>query len=96
MTWTQDCWTSFIVSVCRCSTRHVQIRPVLSKASGRGPGRRGVMHAVDCEEVPAGALMLPLDRALDTAEQPDIRVCSLCGATAELDPVLRGFDHGFE
>ncbi|WP_405475182.1 hypothetical protein [Streptomyces sp. NBC_00009] len=60
MTWPQDCWTSFIVSVCRCSTRHVQIRPVLSEASGRGPGRRGVMHAVDCEEVPAGALMLLL------------------------------------
>ncbi|MFE5029115.1 hypothetical protein ACFRAO_38965 [Streptomyces sp. NPDC056656] len=60
MSRTQDCWTSFIVSVCRCSTRHVQIRPVLSKASGRGPGRRAVMHAVDCEEVPARALMLLL------------------------------------
>lgn len=69
---------------------------VLVKAGGRGPGRGGVVHAVDCEEAPAGAPVLPLGRALDAAEQPGVRLCSLCGAAAELDPVLKGFDHGFE
>ncbi|MGK3110652.1 DUF6233 domain-containing protein [Streptomyces sp. WAC05858] len=68
---------------------------VLARASGRGPGRGGVVHAVDCEEAPAGAPVLPLERALDAAEQPGVRLCSLCGAAAELDPVLKGFDHGF-
>ncbi|MFF5859844.1 DUF6233 domain-containing protein [Streptomyces sp. NPDC012751] len=68
---------------------------VLAKAGGRGPGRGGVVHAVDCEEAPAGAPVLPLDRALDTAEQPGMRLCSLCGAAAELDPVLKGFGEGF-
>lgn len=38
------------------------------------------------------APLLPLERALDVAEQPGIRLCSLCGAAQELDPVLRGFD----
>ncbi|MFD0214666.1 DUF6233 domain-containing protein [Streptomyces hirsutus] len=38
------------------------------------------MHAVDCEEVPAGAPVLPLDRALDTAEQPGVRLCARCAA----------------
>lgn len=38
--------------------------------------------------------MLPLDRALNAAEQPGVRLCSLCGAAAEFDPVLKGFDHG--
>ncbi|CAL9672900.1 DUF6233 domain-containing protein [Streptomyces sp. enrichment culture] len=65
---------------------------VLQKASGRGPGR-AVLHAVDCEEAPQGAPLLPLERALDVAEQPGTRLCSLCGAAQELDPVLRGFDH---
>ncbi|MGF3135562.1 DUF6233 domain-containing protein [Streptomyces albidoflavus] len=68
---------------------------VLAKAGGRGPARGGVVHAVDCEEAPAGAPVLPLTRALDVAEQPGVRLCSLCGAAAELDPVLRGFEHGF-
>jgi hypothetical protein len=54
---------------------------VLVKAGG--PGRGAVVHAVDCEE------------ALDAAEQPGVRLCSLCGAAAELDPVLKGFEHGF-
>jgi hypothetical protein len=40
--------------------------------------------------------VLPLTRALDVAEQPGVRLCSLCGAAAELDPVLKGFDRGFE
>ncbi|MER5295278.1 DUF6233 domain-containing protein [Streptomyces pharetrae] len=51
------------------------------------------MHAVDCEKAPAGGPVLPLDRALEAAEQPGLRLCSLCGAAAE--PVLKGFDHGF-
>jgi hypothetical protein len=68
---------------------------VLAKTGGRGPGRGGVVHAVGCEEAPAGAPVLPLERALDAAEQPGVRLCSLCGAAAELDPVLKGFDHGF-
>ncbi|MFG2858105.1 DUF6233 domain-containing protein [Streptomyces mirabilis] len=67
---------------------------VLQKLDGgRGPGR-GVIHAVDCEEAPDGAPVLSLDKALDVAEHPGTRLCSLCGAAAELDPVLRGFDHG--
>ncbi|MFC9626278.1 DUF6233 domain-containing protein [Streptomyces sp. NPDC056930] len=67
---------------------------VLAKTGGRGPGR-GVVHAVDCEEAPAGAPVLTLDRALDAAQHPGTRLCSLCGAAAELDPVLKGFDQGF-
>ncbi|MFM9681714.1 DUF6233 domain-containing protein [Streptomyces brasiliscabiei] len=67
---------------------------VLQKmGGGRGPGR-GVVHAVDCDEAPAGAPPLTLDQALDAAEHPGVRLCALCGAAAELDPVLRGFDHG--
>ncbi|MFD4413474.1 DUF6233 domain-containing protein [Streptomyces sp. NPDC058476] len=56
---------------------------------------RGVIHAVDCEEAPAGAPKLTLDKALDAAEHPGTRLCSLCSAAAELDPALRGFEHGF-
>ncbi|MER7827010.1 DUF6233 domain-containing protein [Streptomyces sp. NPDC096097] len=67
---------------------------VLAKAGGRGPGR-GTVHAVDCEEAPAGAPVLTLERALDAAQHPGTRLCSLCGAAAELDPVLKGFDRGF-
>lgn len=69
---------------------------VMAKTGGRGPGRGGVVHAVDCDEAPAGAPVLPLERALDVAQQPGVRLCSLCGAAAELDPVLKGFDRGFE
>ncbi|MEU4490064.1 hypothetical protein AB0H94_35200 [Streptomyces purpurascens] len=29
-----------------------------------------------------------LERALDVAEQPGVRLCSLCGAASELEPVL--------
>ncbi|MFG2631295.1 DUF6233 domain-containing protein [Streptomyces sp. NPDC048473] len=67
---------------------------VLAKAGGRGPGR-GVVHAVDCEEAPAGVPVLTLERALDAAQHPGTRLCALCGAAAELDPVLKGFDEGF-
>ncbi|MFI1702590.1 DUF6233 domain-containing protein [Streptomyces bobili] len=61
---------------------------------GRDPGR-GIIHAVDCEEAPDGAPKLILDKALDAAEHPGTRLCSLCSAAAELDPVLRCFEHGF-
>jgi hypothetical protein len=54
------------------------------------------VHAVDCEEAPTRALVLPLDQALDAAEQPGVRLCALCGAAAELDPRLKCFDQGFE
>ncbi|WP_176572738.1 DUF6233 domain-containing protein [Streptomyces sp. PVA_94-07] len=64
---------------------------VLQKASGRRPGP-AVLHAVDCTEAPQGAPQLSLERALDVAERPGTRLCSLCGAAQELDPVLRGFD----
>lgn len=37
--------------------------------------------------------MLELERALDVAEKAGVRLCALCGAPTELDPVLRGFDH---
>lgn len=63
---------------------------VMAKASGRGPGRGGVVHAVDCEEAPAGAPVLTLERALDVAQQPGVRLRSLCGAAAELDPCSAG------
>jgi hypothetical protein len=56
---------------------------------------RGIIHAVDCDEAPAGAPVLTLDKALDAAEHPGTRLCSLCSAAAELDPVLKGFEHGF-
>lgn len=69
---------------------------VLQKmGGGRGSGRE-VVHAVDCDEAPAGAPPLTLDQALDAAEHPGVRLCSLCGAAAELDPVLKGFGHGLD
>ncbi|MFJ9634430.1 DUF6233 domain-containing protein [Streptomyces sp. NPDC101175] len=69
---------------------------VLQKTGdGRGPGR-GIVHAVDCEEAPAGAPALTLNQVLDVAEHPGVRLCSLCGAAAELDPVLNGFGHGLD
>lgn len=66
---------------------------VLQKLSGgHGPGQ-AVLHAPDCDEAPEGAPVLELERALDAAEKAGVRLCALCGAAAELDPVLRGFDH---
>ncbi|MEU6492984.1 DUF6233 domain-containing protein [Streptomyces sp. NPDC046984] len=59
-------------------------------------GGRGVIHAVDCEEAPVEGPVLTLDDVLDAAEHPGTRLCSLCGAAAELEPVLKGFDHGFD
>ncbi|CCK32979.1 hypothetical protein BN159_p108 (plasmid) [Streptomyces davaonensis JCM 4913] len=67
---------------------------VLQKLEGgRGAGR-GIIHAIDCEEAPTRAPLLALDQALDAAEHPGVQLCSLCGAAAELDPVLRGFGQG--
>ncbi|MFC9343583.1 DUF6233 domain-containing protein [Streptomyces sp. NPDC057020] len=39
---------------------------------------------------------LSLDQALDVAGRPGVRLCSLCGAAQELDPVPRGFDAGVQ
>ncbi|MFF7489477.1 DUF6233 domain-containing protein [Streptomyces luteogriseus] len=50
---------------------------------GRGPGRGG-FHAADCEEAPAGAPKLTLGQALDAAEHPGTRLCSLRGAAQVL------------
>ncbi|WP_353938324.1 DUF6233 domain-containing protein [Streptomyces ficellus] len=49
---------------------------------------QGVVHAVDCAEAPQGVASLSLDQALAAAERPGVRLCSLCGAAAELDPIL--------
>ncbi|WP_442813041.1 DUF6233 domain-containing protein [Streptomyces sp. NBC_01343] len=61
----------------------------LGAGEGRrcGPGR-GTVNAVDCAEAPAVAPVLTLEHALDVAQHPETRLCSLCGAAAELDPVL--------
>lgn len=60
-----------------------------SCATAAGPAR-SVLHTPDCEEAPAGAPLLNVDRALDAAEHPGTR---LCGAAQELTPLLHGFDH---
>ena len=57
---------------------------------------RGVLHAPDCNEAPEGAPVLELERALDAAEKAGVRLCSLCGAAQELEPLLSGFDRGFD
>ncbi|WP_332757176.1 DUF6233 domain-containing protein [Streptomyces sp. MT206] len=57
---------------------------------------QGVIHAPDCAEAPSRATPLALDRALDLAERAGVRLCSLCGAAQELDPLLRGFADGFD
>jgi hypothetical protein len=69
---------------------------VLQKlGDGRGPSG-GVLHAPDCDEAPQGALLLDVEHALDVAESPATRLCTLCGCAQELTPILRGFDHGAE
>lgn len=66
---------------------------VLAKAcEGRGPAR-GVLHAPDCEEAPQGAPLLDVEHALNVAENPGTRLCTLCGCAQELTPMLSGFDH---
>ncbi|MGA5606154.1 DUF6233 domain-containing protein [Streptomyces griseoincarnatus] len=65
----------------------------LQKLGGsRGPDR-GVLHAPDCEEAPQGAPLLDVERALDVAEHPGTRLCTLCGTAQVLTPMLSGFDH---
>lgn len=59
---------------------------VLQKlGNGRGPAQ-GVLHARDCEEAPKDAPLLDLDQALDVAENPATRLCTLCGCAQELTP----------
>lgn len=53
-----------------------------------------LLHAPDCDEAPQGAPLLDLDHALDLAENPATRLCTLCGCAQELTPILGGFDHG--
>ncbi|MGW0779084.1 DUF6233 domain-containing protein [Streptomyces sp. NPDC002835] len=69
---------------------------VLQQLGGPRGAARSVVHAVDCAEAPQDASPLSLNQALTAAERPGVRLCSLCGASAELDPVLRGFDAGFD
>ncbi|MFJ8301274.1 DUF6233 domain-containing protein [Streptomyces sp. NPDC094447] len=64
---------------------------VLQKLGDRRGPAQGVIHAVDCDEAPRGAPTLGWEQALATARRPGVRLCTLCGAAAELDPVLRGF-----
>ncbi|MEU8764618.1 DUF6233 domain-containing protein [Streptomyces sp. NPDC048659] len=61
-----------------------------------GTRGQGTIHAPDCTEAPQGVATLSLEHALDLAERPAVRLCSLCGAAAELTPLLRGFDGGFD
>ncbi|MFC9343676.1 DUF6233 domain-containing protein [Streptomyces sp. NPDC057020] len=67
---------------------------VLEKLGGRTGRSQAVVHAADCGEAPTNAPRLSLDQALDAAERPGVRLCSICGAAQKLDPVLRGFDAG--
>ncbi|MGW4995418.1 DUF6233 domain-containing protein [Streptomyces mirabilis] len=69
---------------------------VLQTLDGRRGPDRGVLHAPDCGEVPQGAPVLKVEQALDAAEKAGVRLCSLCGAAQELEPLLHGFGRGFE
>ncbi|MET9914321.1 DUF6233 domain-containing protein [Streptomyces sp. NPDC006476] len=67
---------------------------VLQKLRDDHPGPdRSVLHTPDCEDAPHGAPLLDLNRALDAAQHPGIRLCVLCGCAQELRPLLKGFDH---
>jgi hypothetical protein len=52
-----------------------------------------VLHAPDCEEAPQGAPLLDVGYALNVAENPGTRLCTLCGCAQELTPMLSCFDH---
>ncbi|MFI1169836.1 DUF6233 domain-containing protein [Streptomyces sp. NPDC020801] len=69
---------------------------VLQTLGGRRGSDRGVLHAPDCDEAPQGAPVLALNQALDAAEKAGMRLCSLCGAAQELEPLLSGFNRGFD
>ncbi|MFE7329598.1 hypothetical protein ACFU8W_32395 [Streptomyces sp. NPDC057565] len=45
------------------------------------------------EEAAQGAKLIDLQHALNIAENPGTRLCTLCGCAAELPPMLSGFDH---
>lgn len=47
---------------------------------------------MSAEEAPQGAPRLDLEHVLDVAENSATRLCTLCGAAQERDPLLRGFD----
>ncbi|WP_314251063.1 DUF6233 domain-containing protein [Streptomyces kutzneri] len=64
---------------------------VKSLGRRRGPDR-AVIHAVDCVEAPTSTPAMTWDQALDRAERPGTRLCALCGAAHELEPLLKGFD----
>lgn len=66
---------------------------VLQTLDGRRGPDRGVLHAPDCDEAPQGAPILKVDQALNAVEKTGVRMCSLCGAAQELEPLLHGFDH---
>lgn len=40
--------------------------------------------------------MLGLEQALDAAEKAHVRLYTLCGTAQELEPLLHGFDRGFD
>ncbi|MEV5010877.1 hypothetical protein ACIQFZ_08815 [Streptomyces sp. NPDC093064] len=44
-------------------------------------------------DAPQGAPLLDVEHALNVAQNPATRWCNLCGCTAELTPLLRGFEH---
>ncbi|MEU1940487.1 DUF6233 domain-containing protein [Streptomyces coeruleorubidus] len=67
---------------------------VLQKLGDGGGPAGGVLHAPDCEEAQQSVPLLDLEDALDVAESPATRLCTLCGCAQELTPILRGFDHG--
>ncbi|MET7530166.1 DUF6233 domain-containing protein [Streptomyces goshikiensis] len=64
----------------------------VAKSLGRRGPDRAVLHAVDCADAPTGVPALTWEQALDLAERPGIRLCSLCGAAYELEPLLKGFE----
>ncbi|MFD3621253.1 DUF6233 domain-containing protein [Streptomyces sp. NPDC058676] len=53
---------------------------------GRGPAH-GVLHAPDCEEAPQGAPLLDVEHALNVAENPGTRLCTLCGCAHDAEQV---------
>ncbi|MFE1383522.1 DUF6233 domain-containing protein [Streptomyces sp. NPDC058740] len=55
---------------------------------GRGPAQ-SVLHVFDCPEAPAGAPVLKLEQALNAAENPRVRTCTICRAATELDAAAR-------
>ncbi|MFD8211500.1 DUF6233 domain-containing protein [Streptomyces sp. NPDC059695] len=69
---------------------------ILARLGGRRGRGQAVVHAADCTEVPPDAPRLTLDQAVSAAERPGARLCTLCGATAELEPALRLFTEGFD